>query len=384
VVRPTTLLVVDDSRERRALIRDLFEPPDYRVLEAVDGTAGLDLIHREQPDCVLLGLDLPDLDSFEVLERLRGDSRTREVAVVVLTAGDDGPGRTARALRAGAVDYITMPASPARVAARVRAAIERHRLLQELHETRRRYTSMLAHDLKSPLTVITGYLQLLELSSAALLPQQRRHLTAIRGACTRMAGLIADLLEVSTLEAGPLTLERGAVDLTSLAAASVEHLRPAAAQQSVLLDFRSAGPAIVDADAGRLEQVLANLLGHALKFTPGGGRIDVEVWTDGEAAHVAVSNSGPGIPAADAPRPVEPSGASAVEPVAGTGSGLGLVICRHLVEAHGGRIWVESASDRGARVVFRLGLAGEAPGTGPPRPPPTPRLSAQGRPAARG
>jgi signal transduction histidine kinase len=366
-VKPLTIAIVDDSSESRALIRDLFEPPDYRVLEAVDGAAGLDLIRREQPDCVLLDLALPGLDSFEVLERLRGDSRTREVAVVVLTAGDDSTGTMERALRAGAVDYITTPASPERVAARVRAALERRRLLQELHEMRRRFTSMLGHDLKSPLTVIAGYLQLLELSSAALLPQHRRYLTSIRGACTRMVGLIADILEVSRLEAGPLTLEQGPVDLTALAAAIVERMRPAAAQQSVVLDFRSAAPTTVDADAGRLEQVLTNLLVHALKFTPSGDRIGVEVWADGEEAHVAVSDSGPGIPAAEAPLLFEFSGASAARSVRGTRTGLGLVICRHLVEAHGGRIWIESESDRGARVVFQLALAGGGPRHGPPQ-----------------
>ena len=356
---PLTIAVVDDSSENRAVVRDLFEPPRYQVLEAADGATGLDLIRREQPDCVLLDLGLPDRDGFEVLERLRSDSATRGIAVVVLAAGDDTTGTIERALRTGAVDYVTTPASSERVAVRVRAALERRRLLRELHDLRGRFTSLLGHDLRSPLTVIMGYVQLLEFGSAALAPPHRRYLASIRGACTRMLGLIRDILDVSTLEAGTLTLQRAPVDLAALAAATVDRMRPAADPQSISVDVRAAPAAVtVEADAGRLEQVLTNLLAHALRFTPAGGRVAVEVWADADAAHVAVSDAGPGIPAAEVPRLFELRKSGAGMSGRGDASGLGLVICRHLVEAHGGTIRAESAPGGGTRFVLALPRAG--------------------------
>lgn len=352
---PLTIAVVDHSSESRAVVRGLFEPPRYQVLEATDGATGFDLIRREQPDCVLLDLGLPGRDGFEVLERLRGDSTTRGIAVVVLASSDDDSGTIERALRAGAEDYIGRPASPERVAVRVQAALERRRLLRQLHDLRSRFASLLGHDLRSPLTVVMGYVQLLEVGSAALAPPHRRYLASIRGACTRMLGLIRDILDVSTLEAGTLTLQRAPVDLAALAAATVDRMRPTADPQSISVRVRAAPAAVVvEADAGRLEQVLTNLLGHALSVTPAGGRVTVEVWGDAEAAHVAVSDAGPAILPAEAPRLFELRESGAGTSARGAASGLGLVICRHLVEAHGGTIHAESAPDGGVRFVLAL------------------------------
>jgi signal transduction histidine kinase len=349
-VKPLTIVVVDDNAQNRLVVRYLFEPPDYRVLEAADGLAGLALIRTELPDCVLLDLTMPGLDGFEVLGRLRADPRLREIPVIVLTASAESTGSMELALRSGAVDYMTKPISPGRVAARVRGAIERRRLLQEMHELRSTFTSMLIHDLRSPLTIINGYLQLLEGSAQTLPDKHRRYLTSIREACGRMIRLIGDILDVSKLEEGKLGLEREAVDLVRLLGGIVE--------RSVVVDFEPAVPTLdVSADPRRLEQVLTNLLGNALKFTPPSGRIAVLLNREADAASVTVSDSGPGIPAHEMPLLFEKfSQATAGKSASGPSTGLGLVICRHLVEAHGGRIWAESEPGQGSRFIFLLPL----------------------------
>jgi signal transduction histidine kinase len=357
-VKPLTIVVVDDNAQNRLVVRYLFEPPDYRVLEAADGLAGLALIRTELPDCVLLDLTMPGLDGFEVLGRLRADPRLREIPVIVLTASAESTGSMELALRSGAVDYMTKPISPGRVAARVRGAIERRRLLQEMHELRSTFTSMLIHDLRSPLTIINGYLQLLEGSAQTLPDKHRRYLTSIREACGRMIRLIGDILDVSKLEEGKLGLEREAVDLVRLLGGIVDRWRPIAQQRSVVVDFEPAVPTLdVSADPRRLEQVLTNLLGNALKFTPPSGRIAVLLNREADAARVTVSDSGPGIPAHEMPLLFEKfSQATAGKSASGPSTGLGLVICRHLVEAHGGRIWAESEPGQGSRFIFLLPL----------------------------
>ena len=158
----TTILVVDDREENRLVIRYLFDSPEHRVLEAADGMTGLALARNEHPDCILLDLSMPGLSGFDVLDELARDPRTRETPVIVLTATGDSLESMERVLRAGAIDYISKPISPQRVAIRVRGAIERRRLLRELHELRASFTSMLVHDLRAPLTVIKGYLELLQ------------------------------------------------------------------------------------------------------------------------------------------------------------------------------------------------------------------------------
>ena len=353
----TKILVVDDREENRMVIRYLFDEPGHRVLEAADGAAGLELARKERPDCILLDLSMPGLSGFEVLDQLAGDPRTREIPVIILTATGDGLESMDRVLRAGAVDYIRKPISPQKVAIRVRGAIERRRLLRELHDLRASFTSMLVHDLRAPLTVIKGYLELLQRPLAEPTAEhQQRYLKSMEAAADRMLKLIGEILDLSKLEAGKLPLERRALDLAALASDVADSFRPLAWEKSITLEVAApGGMAPVTADAGRLEQVLINLLHNALKFTPKNGRIRIEVREVDGDVEVAVADTGPGIPAGQMHLLFEKFGqTSAAKKVGGPSSGLGLVVCRHLIEAHGGRIWAESEEGAGARFVFRM------------------------------
>ena len=353
----TTILVVDDREENRLVIRYLFDSPEHRVLEAADGMTALTLARKEHPDCILLDLSMPGLSGFEVLDELARDPRTRETPVIILTATGDSLESMERVLRAGAVDYISKPISPQRVAIRVRGAIERRRLLRQLHDLRASFTSMLVHDLRAPLAVIKGYLELLQRPTLdPITDRQRRYLASMELSADRMLRLIGEILDLSKLEAGKLALERRPLDLAALARDVADSFRPLATEKSITLDVVSpADMARVSADHGRMEQVLMNLLHNALKFTPRGGAIRIEVQElDGEA-EVAVVDSGPGIPAEQMYVLFEKFGqASTAKSVGGPSTGLGLVVCRHLVEAHGGRIWAQSEEGHGARFVFRV------------------------------
>ena len=338
------------------IIRYLFDGPEYRVLEAADGAAGLELARSERPDCILLDLAMPGLNGFEVLERLQADPRSRDLPVIVVTATHDDLAAMERTLQGGAVDYITKPISPQRVAVRVRAVVERRRLQQEVKELRASFTSMLVHDLRAPLTVIKGYADMFETSGDALADKHRRYLTSIQASCARMLRLIGDILDVSKIEADRLTLEVKPLDLGALVAEIAEQVRPVAQQRAIHLSVKVAtGLASVQADAHRMEQVLSNLLNNALKFTPERGAIGVDVAAvDGEL-EVAVSDTGPGIPSHEMQRLFKKfSQTSTGKASTAPGTGLGLLICRHLVEAHGGRIWAESKVGHGSRFILRM------------------------------
>jgi signal transduction histidine kinase len=352
----TTILIVDDREENRTLLRYLFDAT-YRLLEAADGTQALAIVRRESVDCILLDLSMPGLSGFEVLERLQGDPRTREIPVVILTATDDSLEAMDRALRTGAVDYITKPIEPRRVEIRVRGVLERRRLLREVQELRTNFTSMLIHDLRSPLTVIKGYADLLEASlDGSAGDKPRRYLTAVQQSCVRMLRLIGEILDVSKLEAGKLSIERKAVDVALLVRDVVERFHVAGQRRGVSVDaVGTHEPNTIEADPNRLDQILMNLLSNALKFTPDGGKIVVEVATVDDQAEIAVTDSGAGIPSEELPLLFQKfSQTASGKSAAAQGSGLGLLICRHLVEAHGGRIWVESELGRGSRFAFRL------------------------------
>ena len=358
--RVTTILVVDDREENRMVIRYLFEGSEYRVLEAGNGTEGLEVALAQRPDCILLDLSMPGLDGFEVLKRLKADAGSRDIPVIILTATDDTVEAMDRGLRAGAVDYITKPISPPRVAVRVRAVVERRRLECELQELHASFTSMLVHDLRAPLTIIKAYADMLGASSDPLTTKQQRYLTSMQDASVRMLRLIGEILDVSKLEAGRLTLERKPIDVGALVAEIGERLRPVAEQRAIKLSVNIAvGLPLVQADAGRLEQVLTNLLSNALKFTKDHGAIGLDVTAVEREVEVIVADTGAGIPPDEMPLLFEKFSQTSIgKSSAVQGTGLGLLICRHLVEAHGGRIWAESEVGRGSRFIFCLPVEG--------------------------
>jgi two-component system phosphate regulon sensor histidine kinase PhoR len=302
-----------------------------------------------------------------LLEQLRRDPRTRQTPVMMVTASEGSPESIERALGEGAIDYIGRPASPALVAARVRGAIRRARQLPDLGNVRTDFIAMLVHDLRTPLTVIQGYLDLLEAGgpSANSEPPQR-YVRNMLACCAQMTGLVDEILDLYKLDAGKFMSEPRPVDMAAFVANVVGRFAPAASRRRIALEISGAErPARVLGDAGRLDQVLMNLLGNALKFTPEGGTVRVAIRTVQSEVEVSVTDSGSGIPAAEVRLLFERFGQAEQgrrSRVAGTG--LGLLICRRIIEAHSGRIWVESEPGRGARFVFRLLQLDDAAGRG--------------------
>jgi signal transduction histidine kinase len=366
-VPTTTILAAHDDHRVRALLQDLRRDPHEHVIEVADADAALALARTLRPDCVLVDPALPGLHARLFLEQLQRDSRTRSLPVIMLTASEGSPDAVEQALGDGALDYIVRPGSSALVAARVHGAIRRARLLPDPGNVRTDFLAMLVHDLRTPLTVIQGYLDLLE--SGPSCPNgepPQRYLRSMLACCAQMAGLVDEILDLYKLDAGRFIGEPRPLDMAAFVSNVVARFAPAARQRGIALEAEGVRrPLHVLADAGRLDQVVMNLLGNALKFTPDGGAVAVTVRAVDADVEVAVTDSGSGISAAEALLLFERFGQAEQgrrSRVAGTG--LGLHICRRIIEAHGGRIWVESEPGRGARFAFRLRRLDDAGGRG--------------------
>lgn len=221
------------------------------------------------------------------------------------------------------------------------------------------FVAVVSHELRSPLTSISGALDIaLSEYAGQLTDKQRRYLSLARTSCTELNRIVDDLLDVARTERGSMQLHFGAIDLGRLTAGIVKRYQDAASSKGIDLQLQDAETRItIAADPDRLGQVLNNLLSNALKFTPLKGKIEVEVFGPSvTSSHVGVSvfNNGEVI-AEDAKERIFQK----FEQIKDTttrrvgGSGLGLAISRAIIEAHGGRIWVESG-DRGARFIFTL------------------------------
>ncbi|HVR70559.1 MAG TPA: HAMP domain-containing sensor histidine kinase [Vicinamibacteria bacterium] len=216
--------------------------------------------------------------------------------------------------------------------------------------------TIVAHDLRTPLSAIAmGASLLLDESQGE--QQKAFMLDIIRRAAHRMEGLIADLLETGRLDAGrTLRIVPAPLGLGPVLEQACHEVRASARgkSQTIACEVPPDLPE-VHADRARVAQVVANLLANAAKFTPRGGQIRVSAVAEGSEVRVAVADSGPGLAPEDLPRVFEPYWQA--QRTASLGCGLGLKIARAIVEAHGGRMWVESEPGQGARFVFTLPVA---------------------------
>jgi signal transduction histidine kinase len=240
-------------------------------------------------------------------------------------------------------------------AARV-ALIEQNERLRELDRLKDEFVGLVSHDLRTPLTSITGYVELLEADETGPLnDEQRSFLTIVSRNAGRLLRLVNDLLFVARLQSGRLDLDLDEVDLAQLAGEAVTGAGPAAGVKGLELELVTTGDAAVLGESGRLSQLLDNLVSNALKFTPDGGSVTVRVAAENGAVVLEVADSGIGIPEAERGHLFERFfRASTAVSLQIPGTGLGLHIAEAIVHAHGGRISV--ASEVGAGTIFRVEL----------------------------
>ena len=228
--------------------------------------------------------------------------------------------------------------------------------LARLNDLKNQYLGMAAHDLRNPLTGILSYSEfLLDDLAGKLDADQRDFLATIRDQSKFMTHLIEDLLDVATIEAGKLQLDLQPVDLVQLVQKNLARSRLVAARKNTTLELETAPVHRVMLDAGKIEQVLDNLLTNAIKYSPPGSRVAISIRPAEEGILLAVYNPGPGIPAEEIGQLFKPFQRTSVKATGGEKStGLGLVIVKRIVEGHGGRIWVESQP--GAGTTFFVSL----------------------------
>jgi len=359
--RIRTLLVEDNQGDARLLQLFLTESRAARFdITHVDRLAPAVVLLKEQEfDVVLLDLSLPDAKGVDTV--VRTHAAARGTPIVVMTALDDEE-TAVEAVKLGAQDYLVKGRIDTSLVARsVRHAIERQRAtveLARLNELKNQFLGMAAHDLRNPLAVVQTCSEFLLDEVGKTLSEEKKaeFLTRIRNNAAFMLYLIDDLLDVSRIESGKLTLNIGTTDLVELVNRNLELNRTLASRKHIGLQFtHDAAQCMVMADSRRVEQVLSNLISNAVKFSVSGSEVVVRAGQVDGGLGVSVADHGQGIPAEELSGLFEPFNRTSVRSTAGEKStGLGLAICRKIVEAHLGRIWAESKVGVGTTISFTL------------------------------
>lgn len=226
---------------------------------------------------------------------------------------------------------------------------------RHLERLRDAFVAAVSHELRTPLTSISGFLEMLGDEDHQLSSTGRTYLSAIQRGTSRLQEIVEDLLLVAQIEADRLELAPAPADLADVAADTVAAARTTAVQKGVDLSLDVKGPVQLDADAGRLRQVLDHLVSNALKFTPEGGSVTLSASNGGDRVRVEVADTGIGIPGDEVGQLFSRFyRASTATKRAIPGTGLGLVIARAIVERHKGTISLDSREGEGTRVIVSL------------------------------
>lgn len=367
------LLVVDDQPANLQLLAGMLKRCGYHVRLAPSGPLALQAAFHAPPDLFLLDINMPQMNGYEVCERLKADPQLREIPVIFISALDDVLDKV-RAFSVGGVDFIVKPFQFQEVEARVRTHLglrkKEHELgesfskLRHLEQLRDNLVHMVVHDLRSPLAAARSCLDLLLEAPLREEPSSRQLLRSAQDALAKSLEMTSQLLDVSRLESGHMPMQPSLQDLRTLIHRTITSQAPPRGGRRIEMNLPESCPAHFDQDlAGR---VLTNLLHNACKFTPADGTITVSAEIQDAAVRVSVTDTGIGIAPERHAQVFEKffqieSGHERL------GTGLGLAFCKLAVEAQGGQIGLHSVPGQGSTFWFTLPRQAP-PAAAPPAP----------------
>ncbi|MEO5346076.1 MAG: response regulator [Magnetococcus sp. YQC-9] len=389
------LLIVDDVPANRLALRKLLRQVRAEIFEAASGNQALNLCLEHEFALILLDVQMPDMDGYEVATLLRGEERTRDYPIIFVTAAYKDLSHRIHAYGVGAVDYIEKPIDDYTLLSKIRVFLElyhrrittghlvtelaaanaalkkeiavRERFEQQLRDAKERaersaraksdFLSAMSHEIRTPMNIVLGMSGVLLESD--LTPEQRHFVEMMHRSGGALLAIINDILDFSRIESGRFSLSDTAYSPASLVEEICNLMRLSVEQKGLKLAVQIAGnlPKVMLGDDGRVRQILINLIGNAIKFTER-GRIRVSLTRHPEEPDqllCAVADTGIGIDPEFQARIFEQfSQADTGITRRFGGTGLGLTISRKLLELMNGRLWVESRPNAGSTFYFSL------------------------------
>ncbi|MBT5705257.1 MAG: hybrid sensor histidine kinase/response regulator [Verrucomicrobia bacterium] len=363
------ILIVDDTPANLDLLSGMLRGSGYRVRPVPNGRLALMAAANQVPDLILLDINMPEMDGFEVCRRFKADEHLLGVPIIFISALSDTQDKVT-AFKAGGVDYITKPFQFEEVEARVENHVKLRRLqrelesqngkleasyvkLKELEGMRDSLTHMIVHDMRSPLTSVNCFLEVIKMKAEGVLDEKALgYLAKVDKQVSSVVNMVNDVLDVSRLEGGQMPVEIEEDSLGDI----LRDAREAAGldMQRVVLD-EGRGDVRVRCDGRVIRRVVSNIVGNALKFTPAPKTVDVFVTDAEDQVIVSIQDRGPGIPEAFRDKVFDKffqteDGRKRKEFT----SGLGLAFCKMAIDAHGQVIAVDSVVGEGSRFYFSL------------------------------
>ncbi|MEG3861613.1 hybrid sensor histidine kinase/response regulator [Microcoleus sp. herbarium12] len=371
------ILIVDDIPANIQLLSQVLIEHGYKVRKLISGERALKAVELQVPDLILLDIKMPGMDGYEVCRQLKASEATCAIPVIFISALDDVFDKV-KGFEAGGADYIIKPFEPVEVLARVSAQLKMQRLQQQLRcanvqlaaqnvqlsqEIQERQQAeanlkmllhAVSHDLRSPLSGMSLLLQNRLADAGSNIVIDRRTVEVMVQSCSRQLQLIESLTATQQFDVKSASLAMKPLSLPALVQNILIERLPILNQHRVKVkQLFAADLPLVNADAQQLWRVFGNLIDNAVKYNQSGFILTVEAKKEGKMVRCTVADNGAGISPQQCARLFEPY-TRGVGVTLRQGLGLGLFICRQIVEAHGGEIGVDSELGKGARFWLTL------------------------------
>ena len=360
------ILIVDDVPQNLQVLRSTLQKADYRIAAANNGEVALRYLQKNTPDLILLDVMMPVLNGFEVCQQIKAQEHLKDIPIIFLTARTEKED-VVSGFEAGGVDYITKPFNMAELMSRVKTHIELKQArdtilninqeLVELNEEKTELMHIASHDLKNPLTAILMHAQSL-IDRSTDDAENLESGEAVLRSGKKMLDIITNLLDIQRLEAGKESYNPELIDLIELVSQSLKDHQRHAKNKNIDLQWQPENDLFfTESDWRLLQQILDNLLSNALKYSPPGTCVRVELTAsqDQEQVYLAITDSGPGFTEKDRQQMFKKFARLSARPTAGEDStGLGLSIVKRLCSLLGVELELDSAPGEGS--CFRLVL----------------------------
>jgi signal transduction histidine kinase len=363
--KSSSILIVDDNPHNLQVLGSILKENNYGIEFATDGKAALDWLAERRFDLILLDINMPGMDGFEVCKKIRSDKNMEYVPVIFLSAETERAS-ILKGFEIGGQDYVTKPFDSRELLVRIRTHLALRESLERLEVEKERaqsadhlksaFLATMSHELRTPLNSIIGFTGiLLKEKPGPLTAEQKKQMEMVQGSARHLLSLINDVLDISKIEAGQLKMVIQQFNLRELLLKVVESQRQFAEKKNlqiiVNLDDKING---IESDILRVEQILINLVNNAIKFTETGS-VSIMSQMEGDFITIRISDTGIGIESDKIGRLFSPftqidSGLTRKY----EGTGLGLSICRKLIELLGGKIEVMSKPGYGSTFTVYL------------------------------
>ncbi|MCP4218915.1 MAG: hybrid sensor histidine kinase/response regulator [bacterium] len=354
------VFIVDDVPKNLQVLCNILRKKEYRIAAATNGKQALEMIPEVRPDLILLDVMMPEMDGFQVCEKLQENPDTRDIPIIFLTART-GTADVVKGLEAGAVDYVTKPFNGAELLSRVHTHLElklARESLKDANAAKDRFFSIIAHDLKNPLQVLLLYADSLHNNYDSIDEIRRKeYFKKFYGSTLQITALLENLLTWALSQRGRIERNPEKISITTLVEENCGLLKGNAEKKNITLSNLVEENTFAYADRNMIGTVLRNLISNAVKFTGQDGAVSIRTSTteDAGSLEIIVSDTGVGIAPNDVNRLFR---LDVYKTTRGTedekGTGLGLLLCKEFIRKNKGTIEASSTPGEGSEFIITL------------------------------